>query len=262
MFKNKKSLFIIFILSGLLFLASNEKFKNSLLLVASGHGHKLFIQGLLFLKADINCSDSHGITPIFFAAMENRISTIKFLLDHGADPFIQNKSSEVLLGYLARERNSPLIQEILEKLVSSNHDVNISDMYGRSPRLLSIFYGTHQLTEKLILKGADPNLRSGTGLTPLVASILFHKKEDFETLLQHGADLEFQDNAHQQTALMHAVLINDTYFVERLLKVGARTNIRDEHGLTAYDFAIHVKNQEIINLFLNSQRQFSHKPVH
>jgi ankyrin repeat protein len=40
--------------------------------------------------ADCNVADSEGDTALHYAVVENRLDSVKLLLDHGADPYMQN----------------------------------------------------------------------------------------------------------------------------------------------------------------------------
>ncbi|CAJ1414867.1 unnamed protein product [Effrenium voratum] len=47
--------------------------------------------------ADLNAADSHGHTPVFWAAHDDRVNMMKFLVEKGADPKILAKNGKSLL---------------------------------------------------------------------------------------------------------------------------------------------------------------------
>lgn len=59
------------------------------LFVAAGKGNVAAVADLLARGADVNTSNSYGVTPLFMAADKANVELVKLLLRHGADPNIK-----------------------------------------------------------------------------------------------------------------------------------------------------------------------------
>ncbi len=89
------------------------------LCIAAYTGHDEIIEILLKNRADINIRDERSSTPLMNAAAGDRESTVKLLLERGADPSlaILNKGEPTFMTALviAKMRNNERIIALLEK---------------------------------------------------------------------------------------------------------------------------------------------------
>ena len=66
-------------------------------------------------------------------------------------------------------------------------------------------------------------------------------------LIEHGADVN-TINKDGQTNLILAVGENKPHICSLLVKKGANPDIKDSMGMSAYEYAVLFKNQEIIDI--------------
>ncbi|KAF3934759.1 Ankyrin-1 [Dactylellina cionopaga] len=80
--------------------------------LANGEGirfenvEKLGVELLVQHKADINAKDKNGATPLHIAVSRSRISMVRLLLKHGANPKAQDNEGKEPSNYLTRDPSS------------------------------------------------------------------------------------------------------------------------------------------------------------
>ncbi|EAY23491.1 hypothetical protein TVAG_071550 [Trichomonas vaginalis G3] len=120
-------------------------------------------QYLLSHGADINSTDSFGVSALYYAALHNRSDYVEFLVNHGAN-------------------------------------MNIQDTCGVTPLQLAILERHYKIATFLILHGADVNIQNIDGDTALHLAVRFKLKDIVELIVSHGADLNIT-NEKGETAL-------------------------------------------------------------
>lgn len=158
------------------------------------------LQALLAHGADANVRGDNG-TPLALSAWYGDESSVRILLEHGADPNDVVEGSEAGLALnSAAER------------------------------------GDNAIVRMLLKHHADPN-RSTLGYAPLMAAA--RQSGDSQTvalLLTAGADINAQ-NRSGKTALMYAAEADRAAMVRLLLDAGADRSIQNDDGKTAIDLA-------------------------
>ena len=71
------------------------------------------VNALLGVGAHLHARDSDGATPLHWAVMENKRSTVEILLAAGADPLVATDVGDTPLHWAARESENPAIIELL-----------------------------------------------------------------------------------------------------------------------------------------------------
>ncbi|GJQ67403.1 hypothetical protein Trydic_g14679 [Trypoxylus dichotomus] len=77
----------------------------------------------------------------------------------------------------------------------------------------------------LLKHGYEVNKPDRNGFTPLMIAVCNGDENIANMLLRSGADVNFEANDSGLTALYIAALIDDRYWVKKLLKYGANKNI-------------------------------------
>lgn len=119
--------------------------------------------------------------------------------------------------------------EEVEKLIQEGTNVNIGDVYKRTPLHVSCEYG-HEKTTKLLID-AGANLNTGDclfGDTPLIQASSRGNMKIVKLLINAGADLNARDNSGR-TALFLAAVNRHTEIEKLLLDAGANPNIPNKH---------------------------------
>jgi len=156
------------------------------------------VRQLLEKRPDLNLWDDRGCTLIHWSVQEWNPEITRLLVGNGANPNTSGDSGVTPLANATGESNI----EAVELLLELGADVNYSEGHGTALHT-ACAYEYPQVAEILIEHGADVNSIDGDGWTPL-----FFAAESW------NADL-----------------------VRLLLSQGARRDVRDHEGRTAFDIA-------------------------
>ncbi|KAJ8675700.1 hypothetical protein QAD02_011486, partial [Eretmocerus hayati] len=221
------------------------------------------------LGCDVNCRLSSespffpGSTPLHLAIWGSRKKTsedyedgfIEFLLDHGADPTIQDVNGETPL-HLADRYSLIQIREFLLHDPSVTQK-NLVSKHGRSHFHIACKSTSPEVVETFLEHGADPNelcyvvddnvwnvlpaedVPFYFGFTPFHTA---YRLEVIEVLLKHGADPKIGD--YQGWTALHQAARHGfgADVIETLIrKGGADVNARSVLHLTALDLIVTEK---------------------
>jgi 26S proteasome non-ATPase regulatory subunit 10 len=121
-----------------------------------------------------------GYTPLHLAVASGRNDIAVLLLSHRADVNCKDKFGETPLERAVGQPQADL--DTVKLLLTLGADVNSSDRYGETPLDLAAIYGTKEEVELLLAHKADVNVKNSAGKTPLdQAKAQGHK--DIEALL-------------------------------------------------------------------------------
>jgi len=158
---------------------------------------------------------TQGMTPLHWAAMQNRTAAAECLLAAGAD-------------------------------------VNAGDEYGMTPLHKAAAFGLAPMAELLLSYGADLEaLGTKYGvirMTPLHLAAEGGFADVIEVLLGRGADINRPTAGQNAAAPLHlAAARGREAVVTQLLRAGADVNARDSHKKTALAWAIQADQFECAN---------------
>jgi ankyrin repeat protein len=233
----------------------NEVDKNDIgpLLMAIGNNHIDMARFLIDRGANINAVDWYGRTPLF-AAVEMRnvdlhyvtfqhmvteddrkviFDFIAFLLDRGVDPNI-------------RVKEVPPLRRWMYLLGGSLAWV---DFTGQTPFLLASLSGDVETMRLLLKHGADPKIMTFSGTNALMAAAgvnwVYNQTytegdkallEAVKMCLELGMDVN-ATNSMGLTAVMGSANRGSDSIIEFLVSKGARLDMKDNVGRTAYNWA-------------------------
>eukprot|EP00126_Sphaerothecum_destruens_P008869 Sdes_comp20372_c0_seq1m14214 len=251
----------------------------TLLHIACRAGNVPVIMWLLSLRCsvtgnflyDVNCQDSRKSTPLLYACFSrfHRLSTIEFLLAHGANPFFYDQDGNSALHRLSCKHYSNFevyfcIREILNAIKPNYHCVveavgeRFRDFY---PRYLELIGGDAGSKADPVKKKQKVSFSKDASCVSILDS--FQCRTRFNALVENCAqDADFfatlapkssadeahsnpseicswllvqfvnQKNAHQDTALHKACRYSCWPSLQILLDHGADVNARNEMGDT------------------------------
>jgi len=233
----------------------NEADKNEIgpLLMSISNNHIEMARFLIERGANINTIDWYGRTPLF-AAVEMRnvdlhyttfqhmvteddrkliLDFIAFLLDHGVDPNI-------------RVKEVPPLRRWMYLLGGSLAWV---DFTGQTPFLLASLSGDVETMRLLLKHGADPKITTFSGTNALMAAagvnwVVNQTYTEGEKALLEAVKMCWElgmdvnaTNSMGLTAAMGAANRGSDSIIEFLVAKGARLDLKDNVGRTAYNWA-------------------------
>jgi ankyrin repeat protein len=183
------------------------------------------------------------MTAVTFSNTTSSLKTVKFLLEKGANPNLQNKKGWTPLASSARNSNTSSSLETVRLLLEYKADPNIvdGDKYTALIRASMNTSGDSSLeTVKLLLeKGANINYITDTGVSALVVACRFSNStsslETVRFLLENGADPNLS-KGNNFPLLISALNTNNGSSLETvilLLENGADINKKAEDGYTS-----------------------------
>ncbi|MFP3873108.1 MAG: ankyrin repeat domain-containing protein [Thiohalophilus sp.] len=175
----------------------------------------LFAAGLLiylaldYLIVDLEARDERGRTPLYLAAEQGDLDTVRSLLDKGA---------------VVDARDNCLWTPLMRAAQNGHLDV----------------------VQTLLQAGADINAKDRDGYHALTAVVITDQVAILEYLIEQGIALDVQDDERDWTALMWAASEGREEMVEILLANGADRTVQGSDGKTALDLAAEHHHGKIV----------------
>ena len=183
----------------------------------------------------------------FFKAIEfDDAVTVQNLLQRGFDPNTPSSELQPALT-LALQKKAVKVAEVL--IAWRTTHVNQLNPKGETPLMMAAFNGQLHLAEQLIARGADVNQ---PGWTPLHYAATAGDSAMIRLLLEEHAYIDAA-SPNGTTPLMMAAYYGNPMATKLLLEEGADPTLKNDKGLTAYDFAYngpHADSKIYIEAFL------------
>ena len=247
---------------------------------AAWSGQEEMVRMLIRNGADIEAREGEGKTALFRSAQHNQARLIEFLLEHKANPEVQDKRErltplifatragatdavDVLVkaganveiqtsGYVTAlgEAASGGHDKIVQILLAVGANIEATDDTLRTPLFRAVEGGRTAVVKTLLEAGANTEARRKFDQceTPLLHAAWFLGREEIlELLLKHKADIEAKDLS-ERTALIRAARRGYEHNVKILLEHGANIDAQDTHGGTAIMRAVDYGHKSMLRL--------------
>lgn len=160
---------------------------RKLLHIAAGAGNNELVRFLLDNGADINVKSQDGMTPLHYATIANKDTTVKLLIERNALLLKNNKGNTALHISISVKRSFNVRNLIGKKYPES---VNIQNNDGNTALHLALKNGFDDGVDHLILNmQADDAIPNNEGATPLILNELLddnYRKEMNRIRYQFG----------------------------------------------------------------------------
>lgn len=127
-------------------------------------------------KIDINTPDEWGYSPLHHAVLEERMDAVRYLMDQGADPFLQNKWKDNPVEMVGFPTECALLVEFL------------MESMDLPPLHRAAAMGDTVLIRRLIKEGVDIDMKDRCENTALYHAVKNRRSEVFWQLIASGAD--------------------------------------------------------------------------
>ncbi|XP_058519245.1 palmitoyltransferase ZDHHC13 [Ochotona princeps] len=195
---------------------------------------------------DVRQPDKENVSLLHWAAINNRLDLVRFYISRGAVvDQLGGDLNSTPLHWAIRQGHLPMV--IL--LIQHGADPALIDGEGFSSIHLAVLFQHMPIIAYLISKGQSVNMTDVNGQTPLMLSA--HKvigPEPTGFLLKFNPSLSVVDKIHQNTPLHWAVASGNVNAVDKLLEAGSSLDIRNVKGETPLDVALQNKNRLIIHM--------------
>jgi ankyrin repeat protein len=226
------------------------------LMHAAGYGKTPVIRELLKNGAEVNLKDESGDTALAWAARTNVDSGAIFeLLKAKADPYAKNLRGLSILYHSSVNPNSDVLAALLQ---ATNYDLSLLEAPESSPLFAATYFNPNvNVARRLLSLGGKVNQAHMDGMTLLMASLVNPEPAMTKLILSQRVDPNERDS-HGRTALMlGAAVVDNPVVIRLLLGAGADLDIKDNDGLSAFEYAEKNKHQAVTELFeaIKAKRQ-------
>ncbi len=228
--------------------------------------HKYFNCAKILLNngADVNCVvDKDGNTFLYFAAEEDCLQVVKFLLDAKANVNFKNINFETPLHCAVSNGHFEIVQVLIEK----GADIHDREKDGRTPLHFAADNRVFEIVQVLIGKGANIHDRDENGWTPLHYAAQNGYCETVQLLIEIGANINEQSNYGMIP--LHLAAENGHFEATKLLiENGAIITNKDRSGKTPLHLAAEEGHIEIVQLMIekeaniNDRDKYGGTPLH
>ncbi|KAL9131206.1 MAG: hypothetical protein Q9217_000808 [Psora testacea] len=184
---------------------------------AARRGHEKVVRAFHSNSANLDPEALDGITPLWLAACHGHLSTLRFLLSHGANPNTINKDT------------------------------------GLSALHVAIKKGEEACADLLISHGADVHNVARNGKTTLWHACDQSMPVLVQILLEQGVDPNQSDRETGQSALHQAARSGDSEMVKTLITHSANINAITKDSVTPLSIAAEDGHKDIVKVFLNAK---------
>lgn len=203
----------------------------------------------------IKTANHNGETPMMHAICKNKkhgYNITKLLIERGALVNFESdygKTALICAIYMYRF-------DICLELLNNGANIELKTSAGYTPLMIASMCGFSKMVRELIIRNANinckmsPNNKSVLDVIYNCGYIREFLSRDFEVnqneykpdevidlLLEAGADVNHR-TTNGDTPLFHN---RNTLTIKKFLKYGADKNIKNNDGLTAYDYAMEIK---------------------
>jgi ankyrin repeat protein len=138
---------------------------------------------------------------------------------------------------------------IIDVLIKNGARVNSRDQNGNTPLFYAITRDNFNIVELLVKNGSNVDTKNKADNTPLFYAITIKNPDIIEFLVQKGANINAQDK--QGKTYLHKT--SDWQLAELLKSLGARSDIKDQNGKTACDYAAENGNYKLLDVLSPEQ---------
>lgn len=214
--------------------------------LAAQNGSDSMVQTLLTAGADPDVNLLLGESAVMIAARSGEEAVVGLLLKAGADPSVRGTRGQTALMWAAGKGYGSVVEALLEydADVHTRTDVQTllmktdKEQYshpgfrgnyrsgGNDALMFAVRSGHLSSATLLVSAGSSVNETSASGVSPLIEAVHGGNAEIVQLLAENGADLNAANPGY--TALHAAVLRRNYPALERLLALGADTEVRVE----------------------------------
>ncbi|XP_044763577.1 putative ankyrin repeat protein RF_0381 isoform X2 [Coccinella septempunctata] len=218
---------------------------------AAQRGNLEVLAYLIEKGANVNATMDFGFSPLHLAVTQSDSDVVKMLLEHGADVNAANDHGETVIHWALNFKHC---HRHIHVLLEYDVDLSAVNENGRTP-LHQFMYkraDSVSICEKMLSKGCDTMARDNAGNTPLhslawsySSTRPYPASKLAAMLIRNGTDPNAQ-NFDGYTAL-HVSAQRGVHnpFLTAMMEEGARVDIPDNRGISAFGFYAFINNADI-----------------
>ena len=216
----------------------------------------------------INHRNGLGETALFFAARDNRLSTVQLLLEYESDYLIPNNSRVTALHASSFGGLEDMVSKLLEKISAKVDRQHLKDFLdsrnyvGKTALMDASDTGRPNIVVKLLNYGADYFQKDNNNFTALHYSAFRNRGWCVRRLLESASQdktengqkfkrfLNQQGSNNRATAIRDAAIRGWTHIVENLLEYDADYTLMDNGKRNPFHHAVGSQNPDMFVILL------------
>jgi ankyrin repeat protein len=221
-------------------MAKSQKHPEEKLKTAASRRRCLTIVSAFALAAFAPSLSFAGAYDDFIRAVKlDDVAEVKSLLAQGIDPnLVEPEHGDSGLILSLREGSQKVFTTLLE---ARNTNIELKSRNGDNALMIAAYKGNKSAVEALLGKGAEVNR---PGWTPLHYAAASGNLDILRLLLDKSAYPD-AESPNKTTPIMMAARGGHILAVKTLLESGADASLKNEHGMTAIDFANKNNHKDI-----------------
>ncbi|OXA43686.1 ankyrin repeat domain-containing protein 29 [Folsomia candida] len=227
--------------------------RTSPLFLAAQNGDIDTLRLLLKYGAELDQPNCDGGTPLFVACQEGHDMMVRELLALGADPNHPMKDRATPLFVAAQNGHCTITRLLLSK----GAIVDIRRIDGATPLWISCQMGHATVCSSLLEKGAFVDALRNDGASPLFKAAHKGFRDVVRVLLPYKPKLGFLPNG--ESALHGAAMFGHLDVIRTLLHAGSDVSLTNRDGNTPYQIALKYKHPHVAD-YLKSLISSTPKP--
>jgi len=182
--------------------------------------------------------DGNGFSVLTLVSGDGNVAAVQLLIDYGAD-LEGNSVNLTPLIMTCDYGDTETVRCLLEN--------------GAIPSYFAMIHSIYQAKfdniKLLVEYGADINAVSDDKESSVLGSAVVSSNTIFAYLIEQGGNVDYCNTKTGLSLLMLAAKFELTDNARVLLEAGADTSIRDNNGMSAYDYAVASKDTDMLALF-------------
>ena len=206
-----------------------DKIGETILHRVARKGDTTTVKDLIQWGAQVDKANNNGSPPLYTAAYKGHTDTVQTLIDQGANVNqVRTTDGSTALMVAAFKGHTATVQTLIDR--GANVNQGMTDI-GYAALMVAALKGHTDTVQTLIDRGANVNQEANNGWTALMAAAFKGYTATVQTLIDRGASVNQQING--VTPLMEAASTGHTDTVQALIDRGANVNQAANNGWTA-----------------------------
>lgn len=193
-------------------------------------------------RVNLNIKDKYGNTLLMFAAANNSLNVVNYLIQNQVGLNEKGKDGKTVLMIASAKGYLKIVQSVLKQNGVALED---KDNYGNTALLLAILNGHYDVVLYLVSKGANLKAKSNYEKTSLMYAASYGHLKIAQYLVAQNLNIEEKNNGGC-TALMEAAFAGELEVVEYLCQQNANFDAADNHGMTPIMYATLNGHHEVV----------------
>lgn len=204
----------------------------------------------------VNERDAENVTLLHWAAINNRIEIVNYLISKGAIvDAVGGELESTPLHWATRQGHISMVVLLMKNGASGS----LLDGEGCASLHLAAQFGHTAIVAYLVARGENINMEDANGMTALMWSTyrVQTSSDPSRLLLTLGASHSMTDRVHKNTPLHWAVYAKNTNALQQLIKVGADLGAVNAQGLTPKQMAAKSNQTFLQNKLFEAEQTHS-----